>query len=56
MTAVTTVIGLAPLAVGSSDGALLQRPMAITIMAGLSVATFFTLVVLPILYVRTEAK
>ena len=56
MTAVTTVIGLAPLAVGSSDGALLQRPMAITIMAGLSLATFFTLVVLPILYLRTEDR
>jgi len=53
MTAFTSVIGLAPLAFGIGAGSKLQAPMAITVMGGLLVSTFLTLVVVPALYVGT---
>jgi HAE1 family hydrophobic/amphiphilic exporter-1 len=54
MTAATSVLGLIPLGLGLSAGAKLQQPMAITIMAGLTVSTFLSLVVIPIIYLNTQ--
>ncbi len=51
MTALTTILGLLPMAVLGGEGAELRRPMAITVMAGLIVATFLTIVVVPSIYV-----
>jgi len=50
MTALTTILGLMPMAFLGGEGAELRRPMAITVMAGLTVATFLTLVVIPTVY------
>jgi HAE1 family hydrophobic/amphiphilic exporter-1 len=50
MTAFTTILGLAPMAFLGGEGAELRAPMAITVMGGLLVATFLTLVVIPTLY------
>lgn len=50
LTAVSTVAGLVPLALGIGEGAELQSPMAITIIFGLAVSTVLTLVALPVLY------
>lgn len=50
MTTITTVLGLLPMVLASGDGAELRRPMAITVMAGLSSATLLTLVIIPIVY------
>lgn len=50
MTALTTILGLAPMAFLGGEGAELRAPMAITVMFGLTVATFLTLVVIPTLY------
>jgi len=50
MTAGTTVLGLLPLALGLQAGVELQAPMAITVMGGLTVSTFLTLIFLPTLY------
>ena len=50
MTTVTTVLGLMPMLVGSGEGAEMRRPMALTVMAGLSSATVLTLIVIPIVY------
>ncbi|MCX5668387.1 MAG: efflux RND transporter permease subunit [Candidatus Omnitrophica bacterium] len=50
MTALTTILGLAPMAFLGGEGAELRAPMAITVMGGLLVATFLTLVVIPTLY------
>lgn len=50
MTALTTVMGLMPMAFLGGEGAELRRPMAITVMGGLLVATFLTLVVIPTIY------
>lgn len=45
LSTITTVIGLIPLAVGSSQ---LFKPMAIALMSGLLVSTLLTLIVLPV--------
>lgn len=51
MTASTTVLGLLPLALGLGEGVELQTPMAITVMGGLTLSTFLTLIFLPTIYV-----
>jgi HAE1 family hydrophobic/amphiphilic exporter-1 len=52
MTALTTVVGLIPMALGIGEGAELRAPMAITVIVGLSSATLLTLVVIPTLYLQ----
>ncbi len=47
LAAVTTVIGLVPLAFSGSD---LFTPMSVALMSGLLISTLFTLVVVPVLY------
>ena len=50
MTALTTILGLVPMAFLGGEGSELRSPMAITVMGGLTLATFLTLVVVPSLY------
>jgi HAE1 family hydrophobic/amphiphilic exporter-1 len=50
ITTMTTVLGLAPLAMGLGEGSEIQRPLAITIIAGLISATVLTLAVIPVVY------
>jgi HAE1 family hydrophobic/amphiphilic exporter-1 len=50
MTTLTTVLGLIPMAMGLGDGAEIRQPMAVTVIAGLSVSTLLTLIVIPTLY------
>jgi HAE1 family hydrophobic/amphiphilic exporter-1 len=50
MTTATTVLGLLPMAFGLGAGDELRRPLAITVIGGLSVATLLTLVVIPCVY------
>jgi HAE1 family hydrophobic/amphiphilic exporter-1 len=50
MTTATTVLALLPMALGLGAGDELRRPLAITVIGGLSVATLLTLVVIPCLY------
>lgn len=50
ITTMTTVLGLLPLAMGLGEGSEIQRPLAITIIAGLTSATVLTLAVIPIVY------
>lgn len=50
MTALTTVVGLVPMALGFGEGAEIRAPMAITVIVGLSTATVLTLIVIPTLY------
>ena len=50
MTALTTILGLVPLAIGSGMGAGLVQPVAIVSIGGLTYATFMTLFIVPILY------
>jgi HAE1 family hydrophobic/amphiphilic exporter-1 len=50
MTALTTALGLLPMALMRGPGSELRAPMAISVMGGLVIATFLTLVVIPTLY------
>jgi len=50
MTALTTILGLLPLAIGRGAGSELERPLALTVIGGLTTATFLTLFVIPIIY------
>jgi HAE1 family hydrophobic/amphiphilic exporter-1 len=50
MTTITTVLGLLPMILASGEGAEMRRPMAVTVMAGLSTATFLTLIIIPMVY------
>lgn len=50
MTALTTILGLVPLAIGRGAGSELERPLALTVIGGLTTATFLTLFVIPIIY------
>ena len=47
MTTAATLAGLAPLAFGVGAGAELQRPLAVAVIGGLTLATLVTLVVTP---------
>ena len=51
MSTLTTVAGLFPLALGLGEGAEIQAPLAIAIIGGLTTATFFTLCVIPSIYI-----
>ncbi len=50
MTTLAAIGGLFPLALGLGSGAEMERPLAIAVIGGLSTATAFTLVVIPVLY------
>jgi HAE1 family hydrophobic/amphiphilic exporter-1 len=50
MTSATTVLAMLPMAIGLGSGEQLQRPLAVTIIGGLTLTTFLTLFYTPILY------
>jgi len=50
LTALTTILGMLPMAISSSEGSEFRSPMAITVMGGLTATTFLTLFVIPIVY------
>jgi HAE1 family hydrophobic/amphiphilic exporter-1 len=50
MTTLTTVLGMVPMAIGIGSGEQIQRPLAVTILGGLSLATLLTLFLTPTLY------
>ncbi|RCW79024.1 HAE1 family hydrophobic/amphiphilic exporter-1 [Halanaerobium sp. DL-01] len=50
MTALTTILGLLPIAIGIGEGSESTQPMGIVIVSGLTFATFLTLFVIPIFY------
>ncbi len=56
ITSVSTVLGLLPMAIGLGEGAEIRRPMAITVIGGIVVATFLTLVIIPVVYAALDRK
>jgi len=56
MTALTTVLGLLPMAMGFGPGAEMRAPLALTLIGGLTSATVLTLVVLPVVYATLDRK
>jgi HAE1 family hydrophobic/amphiphilic exporter-1 len=56
MTALTTILGLIPLAIGFGGGSELRRPLAITVIGGLTTSTFMTLVIIPVIYAMVQER
>lgn len=50
MTAITTFLGMLPMALSQGEGAEMWKPMGIVVIGGLLVATVVTLVVVPVFY------
>lgn len=50
MTALTTILGLVPMALGMGMGADMAQPMALVVIGGLIYGTLLTLVVVPCIY------
>jgi len=55
MTSLTTICGLVPMALGLGEGAEANASLAISVIGGLSVSTFLTLVFVPTLYMIVES-
>jgi HAE1 family hydrophobic/amphiphilic exporter-1 len=56
MTALTTIFGLIPLALGFGEGGEAQSPMARAVIGGLISSTFITLVLIPVIYSIFEKR
>ena len=56
MTATVASLGFMPMALSTSAGAEVQKPLATVVIGGLVTATFLTLVVLPLLYMIFSLK
>jgi len=56
MTTLTTVFGMLPLAIGLGEGAEMLKPLAVTIVSGLSFSMFVSLVLVPVMYEFTHRK
>lgn len=50
MTTLTTVLGMVPMAVASSEGSEMMKALAISVIFGLTLSTIVTLVFIPVLY------
>jgi HAE1 family hydrophobic/amphiphilic exporter-1 len=50
LTALTTILGMMPMALSRSEGSEFRAPMAITVMGGLMATSLLTLFVIPIIY------
>jgi hydrophobe/amphiphile efflux-1 (HAE1) family protein len=56
MTTLTTVFGMLPLAIGIGEGAEMLKPLAVTIVSGLSFSMLVSLVLVPVMYEMTHRK
>lgn len=56
MTTLTTIFGMVPLAVSKGQGAEFWNPLGITMIAGLSVSTLITLVLIPTVFYMFENR
>jgi multidrug efflux pump len=54
MTAISTVLGAVPIAFTTGAGAETRNPMGIVVVGGLTIATFLTLFVVPIVYILMD--
>jgi HAE1 family hydrophobic/amphiphilic exporter-1 len=56
MTALTTIVGLLPLALKLGEGSELWSPLGRSVIGGMIVSTFLTLIFIPVLYTVFENR
>jgi multidrug efflux pump subunit AcrB len=56
MTALATIFGMAPLAVGVGSGAQLLQPLAIAVIGGVSVSMVLSLLITPVLFYQLRRR
>jgi cobalt-zinc-cadmium resistance protein CzcA len=56
LTTLVAAFGFIPMAVSTSPGSEVQRPLATVVIGGLVTSTFLTLIVLPVLYEWLEER
>ena len=56
MTAMTTILGMFPMALSSGMGSEMWKPLGITIIGGLLVSTLITLILIPVMYTSVHRK
>ncbi len=56
LTASTDILGFLPMAISSSAGAEVQRPLATVVIGGMLTASILTLIIIPILYKLEEER
>ena len=56
MTAFTTILGMVPMAVSQGEGAEMWQPLGIVVIGGLTVSTFLTLYIVPVIYGAMSKK
>jgi multidrug efflux pump subunit AcrB len=56
MTTITTLVGLLPLALSRGEGSETWQPLGVTMIGGLTVSTFITLLFVPTLYAVFESR
>jgi heavy metal efflux system protein len=56
MTAAVAAFGFIPMALSTSAGAEVQRPLATVVIGGIISSTFLTLLLLPVLYDWVERR
>lgn len=50
MTAMTTILGMLPLALSTGEGSEIWKPMGITVIGGLIFSTLVTMIIVPVMY------
>ncbi len=56
MTALTTILGMLPLALSSGEGSEIWSPMGISVIGGLVFSTLITMIIVPVIYRFFSAK
>jgi HAE1 family hydrophobic/amphiphilic exporter-1 len=56
MTALTTMLGMLPMAMSQNEGSEMWRPLGITVIGGMLVSTLVTLVLIPVIYSIFEGR
>ena len=56
MTAVTTILGMLPLALSTGEGSEIWSPMGISVIGGLIFSTIITMIIVPVIYRYFTAK
>ncbi|MFB3779789.1 MAG: efflux RND transporter permease subunit, partial [Bryobacteraceae bacterium] len=56
MTALATIFGMAPLAIGVGSGAQLLQPLAVAVIGGVSVSMVLSLLITPVLFCQLRQR